>query len=158
MNKPTICSHRAAAALLGQAPKQYDVILIVSPVSPGLRSDDPAHLAAIRRNANRLCELAFDDVEFPREGYVMPAESHIREALAFATDKDDLVVTCTAGMGRSAALAYVVACSRMEPSEAVTILDPERHVPNEVVIGLGGRAVDAPDLLEFYARFKDCQR
>jgi len=150
--KPKICSHRAAAEFLHDNPKTHDVILIVN---NGTRYDNEDHLSAIRRNANRVCELMFDDIEFHRDNHRMVDESQVQEAIHFAAGKDNLVVTCTAGMGRSAALAYVVACSKMDPAEAVTILDPDRHTPNEKVIFLGNGLVDAPALLECYARFKD---
>jgi predicted protein tyrosine phosphatase len=150
--KPKICSHRAAAEFLGENPKTYDVILIVN---TGRKYDNEEYLSEIKRQANRVCELMFDDIEFHRDNHRMVEPSQVREAVNFAADKDNLVVCCTAGMGRSAALAYVVACSKMEPAEAVTILDPNRHTPNEKVIFLGDTIVDAPTMLECYARFKD---
>ena len=151
--KVDICSHRNAAALLSEQPKTYDVILIFN---PGGRYDNEDYLTAIRQHANRICELEFDDVEFPRDRHQMPEARHVRSAVDFAADKEQLVVTCTAGMSRSAALAYVVACTKMDPVEAVKVLDPNRHTPNEKVVFLGYDFLGRPaEMLEAYARFKD---
>jgi len=147
-----IHSHRAASVLLAENPKKYDVILVTN---PGGRYDNEEYLQAIHRFARRLCVLEFDDVEFPRDRHQMPESHHVQSALNFAADKDGLIVTCTAGMSRSAALAYVVACSKMDPVEAVKVLDPNRHTPNEKVVFLGYDILGHPNMLEAYARFKD---
>lgn len=148
-----ILSHRAAAEHLAENPtKTIDVVLITN---SGGRYDDERFTNLIKQHANRLCHLVFDDVDFPRERHVMVEKHQIQQAIDFAADKHELVVTCTAGMSRSAGLAYIIACSKMDPSEAVTVLDPNRHTPNEKVVFLGHEIVNKPTLLEVYARFLD---
>jgi predicted protein tyrosine phosphatase len=152
--KIQICSHEAAAALLLRKPHALDVVLIAN---PGARYDNEETLNAIRSNAKGLCELAFDDIEAPREHFSMPEAHHIQTALDFAADKDQLLVTCTAGKSRSAALSYVLACSKMKPSEAVLVLDPSRHTPNQRVIVLGYNLLGRPPgYLEAY--YSKCHR
>ena len=147
-----ICSHKAAATLLTENTKKYDVILITNAFG---KYDDEEHLNAICQHGNRICHLIFDDIEFPRDRHLMPELHHVQSAINFAAGKEELIVTCTAGKGRSAALAYVIACSKLEPAEAIKILDPKQHIPNEKVIFLGNRILGKPNLLSEYALFKD---
>ncbi len=110
---------------------------------------------AIEHNANNICCLKFDDISFPRERFTMPELHQVQLALDFARDKEELVVTCTAGMGRSAATAYIVACSVMEPKEAIKILDPDLHIPNEKVVSLGSQILNKPNILEEFVEFQE---
>lgn len=100
-----------------------------------------------------LLILKFDDIEKDeynkfgeRLPYVCPAKEHIKEALDFARGKDSLVVHCAAGISRSSAVAYVIACSRMSPKEALKVLDPNYHWPNLKVVQLGAELLGKPEM------------
>ena len=58
--------------------------------------------------------LDMDDIVDPIEGYVAPAEEHVGELLRFVHKWDrtaPLVVHCYAGISRSTAGAFVIACA-----------------------------------------------
>lgn len=64
--------------------------------------------------------LSFHDISAPREGYVMPGEGHVERLLAFAKGWDraqPMLFHCFAGISRSTAAAYVVACA-LEPERS----------------------------------------
>lgn len=75
---------------------------MAAPSLPGIAPDD--HLT-----------LRFHDIVEPMSGYVHPCESHVAEALAFAVGPAPIVVHCYAGISRSTAMAFAIACAR-EPS------------------------------------------
>jgi predicted protein tyrosine phosphatase len=63
--------------------------------------------------------LAVDDINGPVDGYVVPAEEHVREMLTFVRGWDraaPIVFHCYAGISRSTAGAFVTVCA----------LNPER--------------------------------
>jgi predicted protein tyrosine phosphatase len=63
--------------------------------------------------ANHLI-LGVDDITAPIEGYVAPADEHVTSLVTFVRNWDrakPLVVHCYAGISRSTAGAYVVACA-----------------------------------------------
>lgn len=68
--------------------------------------------------------IAVSDIEAPVEGHILPATSHIEQLLAFAKAWDrasPLVVHCYAGVSRSPAAAFIIAC-------ALTPMRAERDV------------------------------
>lgn len=86
--------------------------------------------------------LRFHDISGPREGYVAPSADMVAKALAFA-DADDapLVVHCYAGVSRSTAVAYAIACAREpERSEAEIAAELRRlspsATPNPLIVAL----------------------
>ena len=78
------------------------------------RVQRPNHIAP----ENHLV-LAVDDIATPMEGYTIPAQEHVEQLIEFAGRWDraaPMVVHCFAGISRSTAGAYTVACA----------LNPER--------------------------------
>jgi len=72
--------------------------------------------------------LPFHDINEPRDGYVMPGEEHVERLLAFADGWDrakPMLLHCYAGISRSTAAAYVVACA-LQPSRS------EDEIANEL--------------------------
>ncbi|HVI28905.1 protein tyrosine phosphatase [Hansschlegelia sp.] len=75
---------------------------MAAPRLPGIAPED--HLT-----------LRFHDIVEPTTGHVHPCDNHVAEALAFAAGPDPIVVHCYAGISRSTAMAFAIACAR-EPS------------------------------------------
>lgn len=60
-------------------------------------------------------ELRFHDITEPRDGLIEPSPDHLRDILAFADaarDTGPLLIHCWAGVSRSTAAAFIVACQR----------------------------------------------
>lgn len=123
--------------LVHQNPQQLKCVVLFEPDHPG---DRLVH--EIFPQCQDYIAVAFNDITWPREGYVEPQEEHIREILEWAKDRPgDLHVTCRAGISRSSAVAYLIACTRMAPEEAVKVLDPARHMPNELILKIGSKLI-----------------
>jgi len=100
--------------------------------------------------------LKMSDVWLPeheRMGYQLPREEQIKELLNWSKGKHDFVVHCTAGVSRSSAIAYVLACCFMPPSEAISVLDPYKHDPNDLIVQLGAKLLGNPEVLAELKRF-----
>lgn len=112
--------------------------------------------------------LGINDIVEPIEGGVLPAAEHVDRLLAFARDWDraePLVVHCYAGVSRSTAAAYIIACAlapeRDEAAIARSLRDASAHAtPNRLLVALaderlgrGGRMVAA---VEAIGRGADC--
>lgn len=107
--------------------------LIVSPlpqVEQLLAEHKPSHLVTLASpgadaafDAEHRLDLRFNDIAAPREGLVAPSTEHVEALLAFAegwTGARPLLIHCWAGVSRSTAAAYVIACASTAPGrEAV---------------------------------------
>jgi predicted protein tyrosine phosphatase len=112
--------------------------------------------------------LAVSDIVEAMDGHVVPAEEHLDRLLAFAAGWDratPLVVHCYAGVSRSTAAAYVIACAldpardEMEAALALRAASPTA-TPNRRIVALAdarlgrdGRMVRA---IEAIGRGADC--
>src|SRR6516225_5723004 len=88
----------------------------------------------ITRHANNCLCLKFHDIEFERPGYETVTDEQISHAIDWAKDKDDLIVACRVGRSRSSAMAYIIACSKEKPEDAILVLDMFLHQPNRLII------------------------
>jgi predicted protein tyrosine phosphatase len=103
-------------------------------------------------------QLTFHDITEPREGHVAPSPDHVRQMLAFAAGTPNggaLLIHCYAGISRSTAAAYAIACAaRPDRSEADIAMELRRlspsATPNALIIahadaqlGRHGRMVEA---------------
>lgn len=64
--------------------------------------------------------LDVSDISAPRDGYALPEEAHVARLLGFARAWDrrhPLVVHCYAGVSRSTAAAFAIACA-LDPASA----------------------------------------
>lgn len=99
--------------------------LIVSPlpqVERLLAEHRPSHLVTLASpgaeagfDAEHRLDLRFNDITAPREGLVAPSLEHVEALLAFAkgwSGAQPLLIHCWAGVSRSTAAAYVIACAR----------------------------------------------
>jgi len=114
---------------------------MISLASPGhadaLLDDPPPH---------RL-DLRFNDIAEPREGLTPPGEADVAALLAFAESWDGtrpLLIHCWAGISRSTAAAYAVACTKSAPgreqdwAERLRLVAPTA-TPNPLIVALADR-------------------
>jgi predicted protein tyrosine phosphatase len=62
--------------------------------------------------------LRFNDINAPRDGYIAPDAGHVDAILAFSRawrGRRPLLIHCLAGISRSTAAAYIIACDRAGP-------------------------------------------
>ena len=85
--------------------------------------------------------------DMAKYGLHYPEKEHVEAALDYAKDKQSLLVHCTAGVSRSSATAYVIACSRVSPKDALRVLDSKFHWPNDRVVRLGAEVLGDPEIV-----------
>ena len=115
--------------------KDYPIIAI------GEQYSDDVKNMITDKATNCLC-LIFDDVEVESPTRKTASKEQIQQAIDWAKDKDDLIVACRAGISRSSAIAYLIACSKSKPEEAVNILDMSIHQPNRLIIERGAKVLN----------------
>jgi predicted protein tyrosine phosphatase len=119
-------------------------------------------------DAERHLFIGMSDITEPLDGHILPAEQHVRKLIAFAKSWDrsePLVIHCHAGVSRSTAAAFIIACA-LAPSRSETeIADAIRRAshtatPNRRMIAIAdamlkreGRMVAA---IERIGRGSDC--
>ncbi|MFE9083896.1 tyrosine phosphatase family protein [Brevundimonas sp. NPDC003935] len=125
-----VASHRPSHLISLASPRHVDAPL----------ADAPPH---------RL-DLRFNDIAAPREGLVPPTEADIAALLAFAEGWDGtrpLLIHCWAGVSRSTAAAYVIACARSEPGREqawaarLRVAGPTA-TPNPLIVALADRLLN----------------
>ncbi|MCK9994113.1 MAG: hypothetical protein Dbin4_02633 [Alphaproteobacteria bacterium] len=140
----------------------------LSQVHAAIRQLTPSHLVSLLDPKSmietppgivrgRHLRLSVNDIAEPREGLVLPGESHIREILDFVDGWDQrapLLIHCWAGISRSTATAYIALCHLNQGQEydaAKKMRAAARHAqPNrrlvalaDTLMGRGGRMIDA---------------
>ncbi|MEI6440745.1 MAG: protein-tyrosine phosphatase family protein [Alphaproteobacteria bacterium] len=115
---------------------------------------------------DRHLRLEVNDVSAPTEGRVPPTEELILKLLSFGRSWDEtapMLVHCWAGISRSTAAAFVIACDKSPRADELTIALAMRRAapyaaPNRGMViladdlmGRGGRMVDAIDAMEDYS-------
>ena len=101
--------HVCPLARLNETVMTTGALHIVTMLRTPDRMQRPRHIAA----RNHLV-LSMDDVTAEMDGYMTPKEEHVTRLVDFATSWDrntPLVVHCLAGISRSSAGAFVVACA-----------------------------------------------
>jgi predicted protein tyrosine phosphatase len=149
-----ITGHQRAAIRLREQPGQYDFLFITSPRMPfeWLGSEQ------VLEHARSSLMLQFDDIDSPMSDLTEPQRHHVESALSWAPDKSNLLIACQAGISRSSATAVVVRASRMSVPEALEILDPGVHHPNQLIIQLGEAILDKPGLADAVSEWKRFRR
>jgi predicted protein tyrosine phosphatase len=151
MNAPApeiaFAGYVAASYKLEREPKQWHVIVLLD---SGKQATD-----FVEQQALSNLVLRFDDVEEPRPNMLAPTRTQIAQALNFARGKVKLLVSCRAGRGRSAALAFLIACQAHGTDEALKLLDPTRHRPNRLVVSLGDTLLTAGTALRAFDGWRE---
>ena len=118
------------AASLGQ----FDLLTLLSPDHAG---DDHRVLAC-----ERHLELSFHDITELRPGLVAPDRAIVQQIVDFARDARDraILIHCWAGISRSSAAAYLIACDH-NPGFERDIADELRRrapsvTPNRLMVAL----------------------
>jgi predicted protein tyrosine phosphatase len=110
----------------------------------------------------RHLRLGVHDIAAPLAGMVAPEAATVEEVLAFARGWDDaapLVVHCYAGLSRSTATAFIIACERNPDADELAIALAMRRAsvtayPNRRIVALAddilgrqGRMVEAVEAM-----------
>jgi predicted protein tyrosine phosphatase len=101
----------------------------------------------------RLSHLSTADLA--KHGLHYPERGHIEAALDYAKDKQELLIHCAAGVSRSSAVAYLIACSRVGTMEALKVLDSLFHWPNNRVVRLGAEIMGDSEIEQTIKKWKD---
>lgn len=126
----------AALASTASALSNYRLLTLMSPAHPDeswKRHARGAHL-----------HLAFNDIIAPRDGLIAPDNAMMSKLIDFGRDASEtmpLLIHCWAGISRSSAAAYILACVRNEGHERA-IAEDLRHrapfaTPNPLMVSLG---------------------
>jgi len=139
-----IASRRTSRELVQEHPGRFNVVSILEPELLEAPKE-------IKEFAKDYLPLFFHDIEYKREGFVEPKYEHIEKALAWAEDKDELIVACQAGISRSSAVAYLIQCTREHhPRLALKILKPLKHHPNSLIVNLGADILKNDAIVDEY--------
>jgi len=160
----------AAAALPAATPPAATLIVCpLSRVQTTLAARRPSHLITLLDPASlidtpaglpphRHLRVGVNDIDAHEEGLVCPDETVVDRVLSFGADWDEaapLLIHCWAGISRSTATAFVLACERSPDMPEAEIARRLRHAsptatPNRRIVALaddklgrGGRMVDA---------------
>jgi predicted protein tyrosine phosphatase len=119
-------------------------------------------------DAERHLFIGMSDIVEPVDGHVLPDEEHVRKLIAFGKSWDrnePLVIHCHAGVSRSTAAAFIIACALAPSRSEGEIADAIRRgsdtaTPNRRMIAIAdamlkrdGRMVAA---VERIGRGSDC--
>lgn len=119
--------HVTGLSGLMQMAAQLGQVDLLTLTSPGTSRID--WQAVIRR---RHVVLTFNDITEPRDGLVAPDETVVSAVLAFgrgAAPDVPLLVHCWAGISRSSAAAYIIACDRNPGREVELACELRRRAP-----------------------------
>ncbi|MDP3749348.1 MAG: hypothetical protein Q8Q88_20110 [Phenylobacterium sp.] len=115
--------------------------------------------------ADRHLKLGVNDIAEPMEGMVLPHAGLVADLLAFGRTWDEsapMIIHCWAGISRSSASAFVLACERnpdaSEKAIALAMRKVARHAyPNRRIVALAddmlsrkGRMIDAVEAMGDY--------
>jgi predicted protein tyrosine phosphatase len=112
--------------------------------------------------------IGMSDIIEPLDGHILPAEEHVKKLIAFARawDRNEpLVIHCHAGVSRSTAAAFIIACALASSRRETEIAEAIRRAshtatPNRRMVAIadamlkrGGRMIAA---IERIGRGSDC--
>jgi predicted protein tyrosine phosphatase len=142
--------HEGALALVREQPGQYDVVYITSPLFP-FPVEGSETILELARSA---LMVQFDDVEGAMDGLAAPQRHHVASVLDWAAGKSNFLISCRAGISRSSATAVVIRASRMPIGEALEVLVPRLHYPNQLVVQHGEAILGKPGLADAVREWK----
>ena len=125
-----------------------------------LRDHDKVDSAPVDVVADKTVEMlvmGIDDLwlESQANDDGFPTREHLERILAWVKirDRRNLLVHCTAGVSRSASVAFLIACTLEPPEVAIKRLDVLKHFPNEHIMKLGSEILDNPRIHEVGLEF-----
>jgi predicted protein tyrosine phosphatase len=132
-----VCPQRhleAAFAFCGPA----DLLTLISP--DAVEPDE-------QPSAGRRLTLRFNDIDAPRPGLVAPDVAMVERVLAFGAAAAVLVIHCHAGISRSTAAAYALACQATAPGEEAELARRLRALspsatPNPLLVALADHRLE----------------
>jgi len=154
-NEITIWSLEDIADLIRRKPTGLNIVSIRSSCLP---DSEYAFFDEFRGNYKDVIVEKFDDITAPEDGWIVPGAEHVRRILGWSEEKGNIAVHCTAGISRSPAIAYLIACQRISPQQAVKILDPAMHSPNRLIIKLGMEVMGDEAVMTEYVKWFDKSR
>jgi predicted protein tyrosine phosphatase len=118
---------------------------LITLLSPAELIDTPAGF-----DPKRHLRLGMHDIAVPEAGFVAPDARMVERVLAFAQDWDEqapMVVHCWAGISRSTASAFVIACERNPHADELKIALSMRRAspsafPNRRIVALADDILD----------------
>jgi len=125
--------------------QNYDLLTLLSPDTP---QSDWSRFAC-----ERHIRLAFHDIIEPMPGLVVPDRDIMRAVLDFGRNSESqraLLIHCWAGISRSSAAAFVIACDRNPGFERDIASELRRRAPSATPNRLMVRLAD--ELLERHGR------
>jgi predicted protein tyrosine phosphatase len=141
-----IKGHETIGGLLKERYREMDVILFTNSDYPV-----PRH---IETHCKEMIHLPVDDVDFARKTQVAPSLEIVQKALEWAKGRDKLISCCHAGVSRSSAMAYLLACREWGPKVALSVLRPHRHWPNRLIVHLGSQVLNDPTIWETFVEWQ----
>lgn len=147
MKEIRAASYLVASELLQRESDSWDVIVVLG---------SEAELNPfVEKHSRSYLVLRFDDIEKPIQGQQHVASKHIEQAVAFAKNSENLLVTCRAGQSRSVALAFVLASQHFGEQAANEMLNAKRHIPNQLLIREAARLLDHPEIEDSFRAWRN---
>lgn len=130
---------------------------LITLVGPDLQVETPHPV-----EADRHLRLTLNDIADPQEGLIHPCAEHVETLLRFGEGWDasrPLLIHCWAGVSRSTAAAFTIACARNPDAPELSIAQAMRRAsptayPNRLMIALademlgrGGRMIAAREAM-----------
>ena len=148
-----IFSAKNAARQVRLESGKWHVISLRTPNKPdqGPPMHNHAHFAAA------ILIRKFDDVwadKHGKLGFQLPSREDVQACFDFVAEHnpENLLVHCDAGVSRSSATAYILACISKQPEEAINMLNPMIHMPNELIVKFGTEILGNPDVWRHFQK------
>lgn len=149
-----ITGHHGALEAVRARPRHHDLLFITAPHTPfGLPGSE-----TILELARAGLMLQFHDIDCPMDDMIEPRREHVAAALDWARDRSNLIVACQAGISRSSGMAVVLRAARLPVAEALQILDPAVHHPNQLVVQHGEAILGVAGLADAVSEWKRRRR
>jgi len=123
-------------------------------------SIEKKHMQQFKCKCKQMLSLHFSDLNDSELNYylnkniIIPKKIHMKKILKFTDNDEPVIVHCFAGIARSSASAYLIACQRTnDPNEAIKVLDPKLHYPNKYLIKLGAEILNNPYIVECFEKW-----
>lgn len=97
---------------------------------------------SIVRKRKMHVEYFLDITPFMGLKQYLPKKEQIENILNSCKDGENIIVHCSAGISRSSATAYLIACTDRSPTEALKILNYLLHFPNWYIVQLGAEILN----------------